>query len=60
MKLKLEREKAALLVVDVQERLCAAMDRDLLDRFGGYARCSRPPGRVLGWGTRTGREMRQA
>lgn len=32
-KLKLEREKAALLVIDVQERLCAAMDRDHLDRL---------------------------
>lgn len=32
-KLKLERAKAALLVIDVQERLCAAMDRDLLDRL---------------------------
>ncbi|HYV43219.1 MAG TPA: isochorismatase family protein [Myxococcaceae bacterium] len=33
MKLKLERDKAALLVIDVQERLCAAMDRDQLDRL---------------------------
>ncbi|HEY8208306.1 MAG TPA: isochorismatase family protein [Myxococcaceae bacterium] len=32
-KLRLEREKAALLVIDVQERLCAAMDRDQLDRL---------------------------
>jgi len=32
-RLKLEREKAALLVIDVQERLCAVMDRDLLDRL---------------------------
>jgi len=31
--LKLERDRAALLVIDVQERLCAAMDRDLLDRL---------------------------
>jgi len=33
MKLKLERGQAALLVIDVQERLCAAMDRDQLDRL---------------------------
>jgi nicotinamidase-related amidase len=32
-RLKLDRERAALLVVDVQERLCAAMDRDKLDRL---------------------------
>jgi nicotinamidase-related amidase len=32
-KLRMEREKAALLVIDVQERLCAAMDRDQLDRL---------------------------
>jgi nicotinamidase-related amidase len=32
-KLKLERGSAALLVIDVQERLCAAMDRDQLDRL---------------------------
>lgn len=30
--LRLEREKACLLVVDVQERLCAAMDQQALDR----------------------------
>jgi len=31
--MKLDRGGTALLVIDVQERLCAAMDRDLLDRL---------------------------
>ncbi|RKH57866.1 isochorismatase family protein [Corallococcus aberystwythensis] len=30
---RLKPEHAALLVVDIQERLCAAMDRDALDRM---------------------------
>ena len=31
--MKLEPDRAALLVIDIQERLCAAMDRDRLDRL---------------------------
>ena len=31
-RLKLERDQAALLVIDVQERLCAAMNPVSLDR----------------------------
>ena len=30
---RLKREQASLLVVDIQERMCAAMERDALDRM---------------------------
>jgi len=30
---RLKQDQAALLVIDIQERLCAAMDRDALDRM---------------------------
>ncbi len=30
---RLKREQASLLVVDIQERMCAAMERDTLDRM---------------------------
>lgn len=30
---RLKREKASLLIVDIQERLCAAMERDVLERM---------------------------
>jgi len=44
---RLDRSQAALLVVDFQERLCAAMDRDALDRTLGRANAAIESARAL-------------
>ncbi len=44
----LQASQAALLVVDIQERLCAAMDRDGLDRMLARANAAIEGARALG------------
>lgn len=46
--LRLRPQDAALLVVDVQERLCAAMDRDALDRMLARTNAAIEGARALG------------
>ncbi|NOJ81864.1 isochorismatase family protein [Myxococcus xanthus] len=45
---RLKQEQAALLVVDIQERLCAAMDRDALDRMLSRTTAAIEGARALG------------
>jgi nicotinamidase-related amidase len=45
---RLKLDQAALLVVDIQERLCAAMDRDALDRMLARTNAAIEGARALG------------
>jgi nicotinamidase-related amidase len=45
---RLQRDQATLLVVDIQERMCAAMERDALDRMLNRAAAAIVGARALG------------
>ncbi|XXF75604.1 isochorismatase family protein [Myxococcaceae bacterium GXIMD 01537] len=45
---RMQTDQAALIVVDIQERLCAAMDRDALDRMIARSNAAIEGARALG------------